>query len=89
MDGPFSERQFHLGVHNLPGARAQEWMDELKACTASPAGAHLRPAEHAARDSEVLVVFNHPLWNLYANLPPNLRATSRTSSPLTRPPARI
>jgi hypothetical protein len=65
---PFQTSKFHLGVHNLPGARAQELVDELKACTAQPSTERvcdLLRALHAI--PEVLVVFNHPLWNLYAN----------------------
>lgn len=65
---PFQTAKFHLGVHNLPGARAQQWMDELKACTAEPSTERicdLLSTLHAI--PEVLVVFNHPLWNLYAN----------------------
>jgi hypothetical protein len=67
---PFQTSKFHLGVHNLPGARAREWMDELKSCTAQPSTGRvcdLLRTLHAM--PEVLVVFNHPLWNLYANPP--------------------
>jgi hypothetical protein len=32
---------FHLGVHNLPSARATEWMDRLKKFTANPEPAKL------------------------------------------------
>lgn len=65
---PFQTSKLHLGVHNLPGAQAQCWMDELKACTADPSTERvcdLLRSLHAIPD--VLVVFNHPLWNLYAN----------------------
>jgi hypothetical protein len=65
---PFQSAKFHIGVHNLPGARAQELVDELKACTAQPSTERvcdLLRTLHAI--PEVLVVFNHPLWNLYAS----------------------
>jgi len=65
---PFRTAKFHLGVHNLPAARARELTDELKACTAEPSTERvcdLLRTLHAI--PEVLVVFNHPLWNLYAN----------------------
>jgi hypothetical protein len=68
---PFQTSKFHLGVHNLPGARAREWMNELAACTAQPSTERvcdLLRSLHAI--PEVLVVFNHPLWNLYSNPAP-------------------
>jgi hypothetical protein len=67
---PFKAARFHLGVHNLPAARSGELMDELKACTAQPSTERvcdLMRTLHAIPD--VLVVFNHPLWNLYASPP--------------------
>ena len=63
---PFQSAKFHLGVHNLPASRAQELMAELKACTAQPSTesvCDLLRTLHAI--PEALVVFNHPLWNLY------------------------
>lgn len=57
---------FHLGVHNLPSARAVEWMETLKDYTANPEPAKL-PEIMAALHAEpnVLVIFNHPMWDLY------------------------
>ncbi len=61
---------FHLGVHNLPPASANEWIARLNAFTAMdvdarPAGllGELLHELHAI--GEVLIVFNHPLWDLY------------------------
>jgi hypothetical protein len=65
---PFRTSKFHLGVHNLPAARAQRWTDDLQACTRSGSVGQvcdLLRALHAEPD--VLVVFNHPLWNLRRN----------------------
>jgi hypothetical protein len=63
---PFQKSKFHLGVHNLPGAQAQEWMSELKACTAQPSTERVCDLLRTLNAiPEVLVVFNHPLWNLY------------------------
>ncbi len=63
---PFQRAKFHLGVHNLPAAEAQHWLNELKACTAEPSVDRvcdlLRTLDAMPG---VLVVFNHPLWNLY------------------------
>jgi hypothetical protein len=59
-------QSFHLGVHNLPSARAAEWMAILSDFTAKPSDSGLTEilsALHA--EPNVLVVFNHPLWDLY------------------------
>jgi hypothetical protein len=59
-------QSFHLGVHNLPSARAAQWMETLADFTAHPSDARLTEIL-AALDKEpgVLVVFNHPMWDLY------------------------
>jgi hypothetical protein len=61
---------FHLGVHNLPSATGATWMERMEAFTARPAWE--RPAklltEMLAELDElpgVLIVLNHPLWDLY------------------------
>lgn len=67
---PFGETAFHLGIHNLPSATGTQWMERLKAFTAIPV-AERRPdslKEILAELDElpgVLIVFNHPLWDLY------------------------
>src|SRR5208283_3153111 len=33
---PYGKQSFHLGVHNLPSARATEWMETLEHFTANP-----------------------------------------------------
>jgi hypothetical protein len=59
-------QSFHLGVHNLPSARAAEWMATLEEFTANPSDARLTEILVALdREPNVLVVFNHPLWDLY------------------------
>ncbi len=60
------EQSFHLGVHNLPSARAQEWMATLADYTANPSDKRFTEILVALNDEpNVLVVFNHPLWDLY------------------------
>jgi hypothetical protein len=61
---------FHLGIHNLPSATGAEWMRRMEEFTAIPVGQ--RPVkmltEMLAELDElpgVLIVFNHPLWDLY------------------------
>ncbi|MBZ5659582.1 MAG: hypothetical protein LAO08_04180 [Acidobacteriia bacterium] len=61
---PFRGTTFHIGVHNLPSASAQSIVAELNACTRNPV--ERRISELLAmldQIPDVLVVFNHPLWN--------------------------
>jgi hypothetical protein len=67
---PFGDSAFHLGIHNLPSATGAEWMSRMEAFTAIPAAQ--RPprmlTEMLAELDElpgVLIVINHPLWDLY------------------------
>ncbi len=67
---PYGNSAFHLGIHNLPSATGTAWMTRLEAFTALPIEA--RPAnllyEILAELDElpsVLIIFNHPLWDLY------------------------
>ena len=63
---PYGETEFHLGIHNLPSDSGQQWMARFAAYTDKPdpvvLGTILREL-HAIRS--VLIVFNHPLWDLY------------------------
>jgi hypothetical protein len=59
-------QDFHLGIHNLPSARATEWMATLADFTANPSDERLTEllsALHA--EPNVLIVFNHPAWDLF------------------------
>lgn len=61
------DQSFHLGIHNLPSDQGQSWMDTFAEFTACPAS-HARLTEllaalHALPN--VLIVFNHPMWDLY------------------------
>jgi hypothetical protein len=63
---PYGEQSFHLGVHNLPSVRATEWMDTLADFTANPSDGRLTEILKALdEEPNVLVVFNHPMWDLY------------------------
>ncbi len=60
-------QDFHLGIHNLPSAKAQEWMATFGEFTAHPNDDRITDilaALHA--EPNVLVVFNHPMWDLFA-----------------------
>jgi len=61
---PYGPTFFHLGIHNLPTGNSRAWMERFAAFTAAPQPNELRSilAELSAiRD--VLIVFNHPLWD--------------------------
>ena len=63
---PYGCSRFHLGVHNLPSARATEWMATLADYAANPSDARLTEILIALHEEpNVLVVFNHPMWDLY------------------------
>ena len=63
---PYGGQSFHLGVHNLPSARAAEWMETLADYTAHPSDVRLTEILRALdAEPNVLVIFNHPLWDLY------------------------
>lgn len=59
-------QDFHLGVHNLPSARAKIWMQTLADFTARPSDKRLVEILVDLNDEpNVLVVFNHPMWDLF------------------------
>ena len=61
---PFEGAVFHLGVHNLPESQAGLIMDDLAAYTSNPSAPRLMELLAALHDfPEVLIVFNHPLWD--------------------------
>jgi hypothetical protein len=63
---PYGKQSFHFGVHNLPSARANEWMKTLEEFTANPSDRRLTEILVALNEEpNVLVIFNHPLWDLY------------------------
>ena len=75
---PFGATSFHLGIHNLPSAAGVEWMRRMDRFTRDAMA--IPAAERTARRQPgiltdmlaeldelpgVLIVFNHPLWDLY------------------------
>jgi len=59
-------QSFHLGIHNLPSEKAVGWMQALEDYTANPSDKRLTEILIALNDEpNVLIVFNHPLWDLY------------------------
>lgn len=63
---PYDTQAFHLGVHNLPGSTASEWMQILASYSEHPSDRQLKDILAALNAiPEVLIVFNHPMWDLY------------------------
>jgi hypothetical protein len=61
---------FHIGIHNLPSEKAKDWIARLNTFTNTPV--EERPAQLLAETlaelasiPNVLIIFNHPLWDLY------------------------
>jgi hypothetical protein len=64
---PFGQTVFHLGIHNLPSADGMDWMRRFEAYTAAPPddAKLLAMLRELSEQKQVLVVFNHPLWDLH------------------------
>ena len=61
---PFGQSFIHLGVHNLPPRQCREVVAEMADYTKNPEARKLREILAALnRYREVLVVYNHPLWD--------------------------
>ena len=60
------DQAFHLGIHNLPSDAGADWMRAFEEFTAKPSDERLTEilAELDALPN-VLIIFNHPLWDLY------------------------
>jgi len=62
---PFQDTEFHLGVHNLPGLSAAAIVARLNAFTALPEQGDLHELLSMLNAlPEVLIVLNHPMWDL-------------------------
>jgi hypothetical protein len=66
----YGQTNFHLGIHNLPSSDGVEWMQRFAAHTAQPQSeAHDRKLLMMLRElhesPQVLIVMNHPLWDLH------------------------
>jgi hypothetical protein len=72
---PFEGAVFHLGVHNLPESQAHLIMDDLAAFTRNPSAPRLIELLTALHEfPEVLIVFNHPLWDQHCLGQPAFRS---------------
>ena len=81
---PFGQTIFHLGIHNIPSKDGMEWMRRMEEFTAA---ATTTSAETDAKllsmlrelheSAQVLIVFNHPLWDLHKMGPVHLSEVRR------------
>jgi hypothetical protein len=63
---PFGQTIFHLGIHNIPSKDGMEWMRRFEEFTAAPSDEKLLAMLRELHESpQVLIVFNHPLWDLH------------------------
>jgi hypothetical protein len=75
---PYGQTIFHLGIHNIPSRAGMEWMRRFEAFTAAPSDAKLLAMLRELHESpQVLIVFNHPLWDLHKMGPVHLAEVRR------------
>jgi hypothetical protein len=61
---PFENTFFHLGIHNLPAESAKQMQEEFTILTDNPCPEAILSMLRQLNDNpEILVVFNHPLWD--------------------------
>ena len=76
---PFGQTVFHLGIHNLPSAQGVAWMERMAAYTREAEELRrrtggdveamdarlLRLLRELHEHAQVLIVLNHPIWDLH------------------------
>jgi hypothetical protein len=72
---PFGQTIFHLGIHNIPSKDGMEWMRRFEAFTAEASQTVPSTQDNDRKllsmlrelhaSAQVLIVFNHPLWDLH------------------------
>ena len=68
---PFGQTIFHLGIHNLPSGDGADWMRRFKAFTEAPHNTDhdtqlLMLLRELHEQPQILIVLNHPLWDLHS-----------------------
>ena len=84
---PFGQTIFHLGIHNIPSKDGMEWMRRFEAFTAEASLTAPSTQDNDRKllgmlrelhaSPQVLVVFNHPLWDLHKMGPVHLSEVKR------------
>jgi hypothetical protein len=72
---PFGQTIFHLGIHNIPSKDGMEWMKRFEEFTTEASKIVPSTQENDRKllgmlrelheSPQVLIVFNHPLWDLH------------------------
>ena len=69
---PFGQTIFHLGIHNIPSRDGMDWMRRMETFTAEAATTSVQTdrkllsmLRELHESPQVLIVFNHPLWDLH------------------------
>ena len=63
---PFGSTEFHIGIHNLPSAEGHDWMRRFTAFTVAPSDTGLlKLLRELDSLPGVLIVLNHPIWDLH------------------------
>jgi hypothetical protein len=67
---PYGQTEFHLGIHNLPSGDGVAWMKRFAAFTAAPRNSDrdrelMMFLRELHEQPQVLIILNHPLWDLY------------------------
>ena len=69
---PYGQTIFHLGIHNIPSRDGMEWMRRMETFTAEAATTSVQTdrkllsmLRELHESPQVLIVFNHPLWDLH------------------------
>ncbi|HWX38887.1 MAG TPA: hypothetical protein VNY09_06570 [Candidatus Sulfotelmatobacter sp.] len=62
---PFEPTYFHVGIHNMAADRAPSLMQRMASYTREPSAQALGELlEELDADPNILIVFNHPLWDM-------------------------
>ena len=68
----FGQTIFHLGIHNIPSRDGMDWMRRMETFTAEAATTSVQTdrkllsmLRELHESPQVLIVFNHPLWDLH------------------------
>ena len=63
---PFGATELHVGVHNIPTASGHRWMERFRSYTATPDERLLLDLLQELHETPgVLIVLNHPIWDLH------------------------
>jgi hypothetical protein len=67
---PYGQTVFHLGIHNLPSGDGPAWMERFAEFTAAAEKSRddkklVRMLRELHENPQILIVLNHPLWDLH------------------------